>query len=113
MAFLYLKIPTAADAADTHHRVHEALDRALADAGLGTLLGWGASLGEPADGGRPLRFHRIDVEVAELDAARALLQRTLDAIGAAAGAELHYAKDRVAQVDVHDGAAWRTRVAAR
>ncbi|MBZ8141102.1 hypothetical protein CLD22_14465 [Rubrivivax gelatinosus] len=110
MDFLYVKIPTAEESADAHHTMHEALERALAEAGLGTLLGWGSSLGEAGEAGlRPLRFHRIDVEVAELDAARALLQRTLAVLGAAPGTELHYNVSRRARVDVFGASGWATR----
>jgi hypothetical protein len=112
MLFLYLKIPSTDDTADAHRAVHESLEQALADAGLGTLLGWGASLGEPGARGRPTRFHRIDVEVGDLAAARALLQRALLSLGLAPGAELHYTQARAGCVDFHDGAGWRTRADA-
>jgi len=110
MEFLYLKIPSTDEPADAHHALHAALEQALADAGLGSLLGWGGSLGEAGRGGeRPLRFHRIDVEVAELAPARVLLQRTLATLGVAPGTELHYSVARRARVDVLGASGWVPR----
>ncbi|BAL93925.1 hypothetical protein [Rubrivivax gelatinosus] len=110
MEFLYLKIPSADEAADAHHALHAALEQALAEAGLGTLLGWGGSLGEAGrNGGRALRFHRIDVEVAELAPARVLLQQTLATLGVAPGTELHYSVARRARVDVYGASGWVPR----
>ncbi|EGJ10473.1 MULTISPECIES: hypothetical protein [Rubrivivax] len=110
MEFLYLKIPSTDEAADAHHALHAALEQTLAEAGQGTLLGWGGSLGEAGGAGvRPLRFHRIDIEVHELAPARALLQRRLDELGVAPGTELHYSVARRARVDVLGASGWVPR----
>ena len=88
--FIYVKIPVAGGAVDALEYRNERIDQLLREAGVGTVLGWGSSLGdERPDGTRPVEFHRIDIEVDDLAAARAALRHILADLGAPAGTEIH------------------------
>lgn len=93
--FVYLKIPMPPKAGRhepaAHAALDQALDRALTDAGLGALLGWGTSLAPDGQGGglEPA-FHRVDIEVSDLPAALDLLRVLLLRLQAPAQTELHY-----------------------
>jgi len=94
--FLYIKIPVTDTLANREHAIHEALETALADAAVGALIGWGASLeGVPAR--RPVRvaFHRIDIEALDTGQACAVLRRALDGLKVPPGTELHYTENGV------------------
>jgi hypothetical protein len=105
-AFIYLKLPTLHLPED--HRLEDHIDLALRDAGLGTVLGWGSSLGDAPPGQmRPLAFLRIDIEAEDLDGARQLLRAFLRRVGIPAGTELHFTRGRQPLQDVFDGTDWR------
>lgn len=106
--FVYVKIPTAAGAEDRDLARAEALDQLLRDQDIGSVLGWGPSLGERRpDGSRPVAFHRIDIEIAELESGLAALHQFLPALGALAGTEIHYRRERQNLQDVYAEAGWR------
>lgn len=112
-AFVYVKIPAVAGIESDDRGLDEAIDQALTDRGLGSVLGWGSSLGErKADGSRPVAFHRIDVQVGELEVARAALHAMLPTLGVPAATELHYAVDDRHLHDVYDGPLWRLALPA-
>jgi hypothetical protein len=106
--FIYVKIPVGAGADSEDRSLDEAVDSALVDQGIGSVLGWGSSLGErQADGSRPVAFHRIDVQVKALDAGRSALREMLPALGVPAATELHYVVDNRHLLDVYQGSGWR------
>ncbi|MBB3197103.1 hypothetical protein [Roseateles terrae] len=105
-AFVYLKLPTRHLPAD--HRLEDRIDQALRDAGLGTVLGWGSSLGDAPPGQmRPLAFLRIDIEAENLDGARQLLRPFLQRVDIPAGTELHFTRGHQPLQDFFDGTDWR------
>lgn len=105
-AFLYVKVPVHAE--DDNLARDEALDQALREAGVGSVVGWGDSLGErQPDGSRPLMFHRIDIEVGDLATARAALWQMLPALGAPAGSEIHYQHQGRKALDLYTPSGWR------
>lgn len=111
-AFIYLKIPVVDGRESPDHGVDEAIDQALQQRRLGTVLGWGSSLGSRrANGSRPIAFHRIDMEVRELHAARAGLHQFLPALDLPAGCELHYFIDERHLMDLYEPPSWRLQQA--
>ncbi|MDB5941083.1 MAG: hypothetical protein JWQ13_649 [Ramlibacter sp.] len=111
--FIYVKIPVPGGIESEDRSLDEAIDRALAAGALGSVLGWGSSLGErTADGSRPVAFHRIDVQVDDLDAGRAALHGLLPGLGVPVATELHYVVDDRHLVDVYEGPGWRFSQAA-
>jgi hypothetical protein len=111
MPFVYVKVPLSGDALEDHHVLHGHLAQALDSQQLGAILSWGGSLGDlQRDGGRPVAFHRIDIEVMDLSAARSLLQRTLAQAGVPAGTELHCTVAQRPQVDVLGPEGWTSRL---
>ena len=109
MHFFYVKLPVGSSLAGREDVFHEGLETALAQEKAGSVLGWGDSLSH-ANTGRPARvaFHRIDIEITDFKPALALLQRTLVALDAPVGTEIHYAVDGTALQDVSSSAGWRT-----
>lgn len=109
--FVYLKLPrTAGDAAGADdHRVAIALERVLGEQGLGSVMGWGDSLGarRPVDGRRAVAFQRVDIAVADLAAALPALHRALDALGVPPGTEIHYRRDEQPLLDLRGDAGWQ------
>jgi len=62
--------------------------------GLGSVVGWGDSLGERhANGKRAATFMRVDISVSDLPRALALLHALLPALEAPPGTEIHYHAD--------------------
>ncbi|WP_221220714.1 hypothetical protein [Variovorax sp. Sphag1AA] len=106
--FMMVKIPVVADVDDLYHQREDRIDQALKAKGLGTVIGWGDSLGE-ARGGRSRRvaYTRVDLDVVEVEAARAELQAVLAAIGTPAGTEIHYSRDGVSVADVFAPPDWQ------
>ncbi|MCJ0762155.1 hypothetical protein [Variovorax terrae] len=105
--FMYVKIPVGADSGDELHQREETIDQALQGQGIGSVLGWGDSLGEPRpDGSRVAAFVRIDIDVTDQAAARTLLQDLLPALGAPVGTEIHYTVDHAALQDVYAASGW-------
>jgi hypothetical protein len=95
MNFLYVKIPFARHSSDQIHRLEDKLDQLLVAHGLGSVAGWGDSLGDALpDGSRPVAYTRIDIDVRDLPLAVALLQANLPSFGAPAGTQIHYTIDQ-------------------
>jgi len=109
MHFFYAKLPVGSSLADREDVFHEGLEAALAQEKLGSVLGWGDSLSH-MNASQPARvaFHRIDIEITDFKPALALLQRTLVALDAPVGTEIHYTVDGAALQDVLGSTGWRT-----
>lgn len=104
-AFLYLKLPTHALPAD--HGLEDRIDNALREAGAGSVLGWGESLGDAPPGRmRPLAFLRVDIESDQLDSARRVLHAVLPTLGVPEGTELHYTRAQRALQDQWRAGVW-------
>jgi hypothetical protein len=87
-SFVYVKVPAASL---PEHELHAALEDALMAEGLGSVVGWGASVDGAARGGRlKAAFHRIDIEVFDLPRALEVLKARLTAFGVPQRSELHY-----------------------
>jgi hypothetical protein len=105
--FIYVKVPISPELAHREHRVHQALQTALAEASAGSLVGWGASLEVKPPRGRPrVAFHRIDIEVTQTPLGLAVLRAALDAVQVPIGAELHYTQDHVAMQQTRVAGGW-------
>lgn len=107
MHFFYVKIPVGRGLAGREHVFHERLEAALVEQGVGTVIGWGDSLGAlrqskftgPA-------YHRIDIEVVDPGSARTALHGVLTTLQAPVGTELHYTREGVALQDVLGPPGW-------
>jgi hypothetical protein len=107
MHFLYVKIPLVNHVPDQTHQLEDRVDQILQDTGMGSVAGWGDSLGAPLpDGTRRIDYTRIDVDVLNLSSARALLRTKLPAIGAANGTEIHYTIDLRHYKDIYVESEW-------
>lgn len=108
--FVYLKIPASQDSPPREHQLHAALENALIERALGGLVGWGDSV-EGAGPGRRLTpaFHRIDIEVTDLQAALAALKACLATLGVPQRSELHYTLGGQALQEVYGAEGWSTR----
>ncbi|HZX30392.1 MAG TPA: hypothetical protein VFF03_03490 [Rhodocyclaceae bacterium] len=85
----------------------EVLDQKIREMGIGSVVGWGDSLGErPLGCSRPVAFHRIDVEVSNLDQGRAALRDILDSLGVPVGTEINFSREGVKVQDVYSPAGW-------
>ncbi len=105
--FLYVKIPITADLAHQVGRRADKIDQILAEAGIGSVIGWGDSLGEKqSNGTRIAAFHRIDIVVNECAAARLALQTALPVLEVPFGTEIHYTIERQASMDIYSIAGW-------
>lgn len=106
--FIYIKIPLAARGMDDALSRDEAIDQALRDRDLGSVLGWGESLGNVQPNlTRAVVFHRIDVEVTDLAAARAALREILPPLGVPPGTEIHYQSGGRGMQDIYSPDGWR------
>jgi hypothetical protein len=107
MQFLYVKIPIAQGGLDQFYRLEDKIDQILIEHGVGSVLGWGDSLGDPRpDGSRPVAYMRIDVDVANIVLARALLLTSLPTLGAPTGTEIHYTIERQHMQDIYSESRW-------
>jgi hypothetical protein len=105
--FIFVKIPVDRRAIDPLHRREERLDEALRAQGLGTVVGWGDSLGERrANGSRVAAYTRVDISVAHLAQGRELLRGLLPALEAPAGTEIHYYVDGRHLMDLASSDGW-------
>jgi hypothetical protein len=105
--FIFVKVPFDAALTGRREEAIGTIDQALQENRLGSVLGWGNSVG-PArrDGTRPIEFYRIDIEVTDLVSARAVLRHTLSALGTPLGTEIHYRKDERSLQDVCQLSGW-------
>lgn len=105
--FMVVKIPVVEDVDDRWHQREERIDEALRGRGIGSVLGWGDSLGEATPRGRRrVAFTRVDIDVSDIAAGRALLQSALPAIGVPPGTEIHYSVGRVRFADIYTPPDW-------
>lgn len=111
MHFFYVKLPMSAGVLKRESEFHEGLEAALTQHNVGSVLGWGDSLShinlaEPAR----VAFHRIDIDIGidDVQTGVALLQRTLAALDAPMGTEIHYHADGAEWQDVSTPSGWRT-----
>ncbi|MDM0027830.1 hypothetical protein [Variovorax saccharolyticus] len=105
--FLVVKIPVVENVDDRWHQREERIDEALRARGLGSVLGWGDSLGEPTSRGRRrVAFTRVDIDISDIAAGRTLLQSALAAIGVPPGTEIHYSIGRVRYADIYAPPEW-------
>jgi hypothetical protein len=107
MDFLYVKIPMMNNAFAQTHQLEDRVDQILKETGVGSIAGWGDSLGVALpDGSRPVAYTRIDVDVSNLASARVLLQAHLPSIGAPTGTEIHYTIDNRHYKDLYFEPEW-------
>ncbi|MDM0078250.1 hypothetical protein QTH90_27855 [Variovorax sp. J2P1-59] len=103
-----VKIPVVQDDDDRFHQREDKIDQALKSKRLGSVLGWGDSLGEASPSGlRRVAYTRVDLDVVDVGAARTELQATLVAIGVPAGTEIHYGIEGVSLADIYAPPDWR------
>jgi hypothetical protein len=91
MHFVYVKVPLGRPRGRAFDALHHALQRELDSTETGSIVSWGASL--PSAGaaeGDPGSFHRIDVELRELDSGLQLLREVLLNLKVSHGTELHF-----------------------
>jgi hypothetical protein len=111
MNFLYIKIPVTRRASrQAPHQtaqLADKVDQVLRENGLGSVAGWGNSLGEALpDGSRPVAYTRIDVDVSDVQLAVALLKANLPSFGAPAGTHIHYTADGRRHKDSYSDSGW-------
>lgn len=105
--FLYVKIPIVADLVDQVGQRADKIDQILRETGIGSVIGWGDSLGEKQpNGSRIAAFHRIDIEVTDRPATRLALQTALPVLDVPFGTEIHYTIERKAFMDLYSIAGW-------
>lgn len=105
--FMVVKIPVIQDVDDLWHQREERIDQALRRQGIGSVVGWGDSLGDAAPRGRRrVAFTRVDIDVSDIASGRALLQAELPALGLPPGTEIHYAIGRVRFADIFAPPDW-------
>jgi len=106
--FMAVKIPVAQDDDNRLHLREDKIDQALRSKSLGSVLGWGDSLGDASpDGVRRAAFTRVDLDVVDIGAARTQLQAALVAIGVPAGTEIHYGVEGISLADIYAPPGWR------
>lgn len=107
MHFVYVKLPVGSASALREYAFHDGLESALTQHDLGSLMGWGDSIADHVAGElSKVAFHRIDIEVTELAAALVLLQRSLVALAAPLGTEIHHGTGAAARQRVLGAAGW-------
>ena len=109
MFFFYVKLPVGPHLNEREHVFHDGLESALMGHKLGSVLGWGDSLSH-RDLSQPTRlaFHRIDIEISDVKPALTLIQRTLMALDAPLGTEIHYTVDGIAMQDTSSSSGWQS-----
>lgn len=111
MHFVYIKVPLHRPPGSALDALHEALQRALDASGAGALVSWGTSLPSPgAAEGAPGSFHRIDVELLDLEAGLHVLREALLPVQGASGTELHFTAEGAALQQSLSAAGWGGRV---
>ncbi|MFT3812592.1 MAG: hypothetical protein QM740_04350 [Acidovorax sp.] len=92
--FVFVKIPVGRRDMDPLHRRENYLDSVLRDHGVGSVVGWGDSLGERRLNGARVAAHvRVDVTLADLQRGLALLREMLLKLESPADTEIHYASE--------------------
>lgn len=107
MHFLFLKIPVMSYVSGQARELEDKVDHILREHGVGSVAGWGDSLGAALpDGSRPVAYTRIDIDISNLVLARELLQANLPSLGAPAGTQIHYTIERRRLKDVYVDPDW-------
>jgi hypothetical protein len=107
MNFLYVKVPVVNRVLDQTHQLEDMVDQILNETGIGSVAGWGDSLGAALpDGSRPVAYTRIDIDVLNLASGRALLRTNLPSFGAPTGTEIHYTIDNRHYKDIYFQPEW-------
>lgn len=106
--FVYVRIPVQLRrGTDPLHQREDRIDQALRSQGIGSVVGWGDSLGERrADGSRVAAYLRIDINVSDLPAARTALRYLLPKLEAPAGTEIHYTLQGASLQDMATATGW-------
>ena len=105
--FMAVKIPVVEGVDDRWHQREERIDELLRARGIGSVLGWGDSLGDALPGGpRRVAFIRVDIDVSDIAAGRVLLQAALPGIGLPPGTEIHYSIGRLRFADIYAPPDW-------
>lgn len=111
MHFVYVKVPLHSPLGRALDALHQALQRELDASRAGALVSWGTSLPSPgAAEGAPGSFHRIDVELLDLDLGLRVLREALLTLGAPWGTELHFTAEGAALQQSLSEAVWSARV---
>jgi len=106
--FMAVKIPVTQDDDNRLHLREDEIDQALRSKSLGSVLGWGDSLGDASPSGqRRAAYTRVDLDVVDIGAARTELQAALVAIGVPAGTEIHYGVGGISLADIYAPPDWR------
>ena len=93
-------------------RFDDPLAEKLEQAQLGSISGGGSQLDVPCpDGRQRVAFCGIDVDVNDLDAARAMPMTELSALAAPLGTELHYTKGVTMLLDRLTSEGWKQGLA--
>ncbi len=105
--FFYVKIPIVADFVDHVGPRADRIDQILRETGIGSVIGWGDSLGEKQpNGSRIAAFHRIDIEVNDALATRLALQTALPVLQVPIGTEIHFTIEKKAFMDIYALTGW-------
>lgn len=114
MHFFYVKLPVGSNLNGREHVFHDGLEAALADHKLGCVLGWGDSLSH-RDVNKPvhLAFHRIDIDISDINPSLTLIRQTLMALDAPHGTEIHYTVDGTTLKDISSSTGWRTETGSK
>ena len=105
--FVFVKVPVRHHDADPLHLREAQIDAQLQSQELGSVLGWGDSLGERrSDGSRRAAYQRIDITLTQLPRGLDLLRALLPTLEAPAGTEIHYTHEGQRQLDRLEASGW-------
>lgn len=106
-SFVYVKIPRHRRDDDPLHLREEQIDETLRQLAIGTVVGWGDSLGErDAQGHRHAAYIRIDIATRDPEAVRQTLHGLLPRLGASVGTEIHYTEQAQQFMDLAQDQGW-------
>lgn len=111
MHFVYVKVPLWGTTDPASDALHRALEQELETAGVGSLVGWGTSL--PSAGATerdPGSFHRVDIEIRELEAGLRVLREALATLKSPLGTELHFTAEGTAWQQSLSEGGWSDQV---
>ncbi len=106
--FVFVKVPVGRHSMDPLHQREVQIDTQLQSQGLGSVLGWGDSLGaRRSDGSRRTAHQRIDIVLTQMPAGLDLLRELLSTLEAPEGTEIHYTEDGCRLLDRLESAGWQ------
>lgn len=106
-SFVYVKIPVHRRDIDPLHQRETQIDDALQAQAIGTVVGWGDSLGErDSQGLRRAAYMRVDIATPQPEAVRQALRELLPTLGAGIGTEIHYTLNDQHLMDVVQSEGW-------